>query len=46
MWCIFKHFIEEFLNGKNFSEIITNVYHDDEINKKRYFYYRPNIDAI
>ena len=40
------HFIEEFLNGKNFNEIITNVFRDDEINKKRYFYYRPNIDAI
>lgn len=39
------HFIEEFLNGKNFNEIITNVFHDDEINKKRYFYYRPNITA-
>ena len=37
------HFIEEFLNGKNFNEIINNVYNDDEINKKRKLYYRPNI---
>lgn len=37
------HFIEEFLNGKSFEEITTNIYNDDEINKKRLFYYRPNM---
>lgn len=36
------HFIEEFLNGKTFFEIINNIIYDDEINKKRLFYYRPS----
>lgn len=36
------HFIEEFLNGKSFEEITTNIFNDEEINKKRMFYYRPN----
>lgn len=38
------HFIEEFLNGKEFEEIIENIIHDDEINKKRNIYYRPNLE--
>tara|TARA_B100000963_G_scaffold222068_1_gene193575 strand:+ start:698 stop:1789 length:1092 start_codon:yes stop_codon:yes gene_type:complete len=37
------HFIEEFLNGKSFEEITNNIFNDDEINKKRNFYYRPNL---
>jgi len=37
------HFIEEFLNGKSFEEITNNIYNDEEINKKRDFYYRPNL---
>ncbi len=36
------HFIEEFLNGKDFETIISNIIHDDKINKKRKFYYRPS----
>lgn len=36
------HFIEQFLNGKNFDEITNDIYSDEEINKKRQFYYRPN----
>ena len=36
------HFIEQFLNGKNFDEITNDIYNDEEINKKRQFYYRPN----
>ena len=35
------HFIEEFLNGKTFTQIISNIIHDNDINKKRKFYYRP-----
>ena len=37
------HFIEEFLNGKTFEEITNNIFNDDEINRKRAFYYRPNL---
>ena len=29
------HFIEEFLNGKDFEEIVSDIIHDDKINKKR-----------
>ena len=36
------HFIEEFLNGKDFNQIISNIINDDEINKKRKIYYRPS----
>jgi hypothetical protein len=36
------HFIEEFLNGKEFEEIISNIIHDDKINKKRKVFYRPS----
>ena len=36
------HFIEEFLNGKNFQEITNNIFSDEKINKKRQFYYRPS----
>ena len=32
------HFIEEFLNGKSFTQIISNIINDNEINKKRQFY--------
>uniref|UniRef100_A0A6C0JG35 Uncharacterized protein n=1 Tax=viral metagenome TaxID=1070528 RepID=A0A6C0JG35_9ZZZZ len=35
------HFIEEFLNGKTFDQIINNIIKDDEINKKRNYFYRP-----
>lgn len=35
------HFIESFLNGLEFKDIISNIIHDDEINKKRQVYYRP-----
>ena len=36
------HFIEEFLNGKKYKEIISNPIHDTVINEKRRYYYRPN----
>lgn len=36
------HFIEEFLNGKDYEDIISNIIHDNEINKKRKFFYRPS----
>ncbi len=39
------HFIEQFLNGKNFQEITDDVISDDNINKKRDFYYRPNYQS-
>ena len=36
------HFIEEFLNGKKYQEIVSNTIHDKRINLKRKHYYRPN----
>ena len=37
------HFIEEFLKGGTFEDIISKIYNDHEMNKKRKYYYRPNI---
>ena len=37
------HFIEENLTGKEFNTIINTRVNDEDINKKRDFYYRPNI---
>jgi hypothetical protein len=38
------HFISQFLEGKTFKEIINKVIDDDTINKKRDYFYRPNIE--
>lgn len=35
------HFIQSFLDGLEFRDIIANIIYDDEINKKRNVYYRP-----
>lgn len=40
------HFIEEFLNGKTYDQIIDNNIYDDEMSKNRDRYYRPNLKAI
>jgi hypothetical protein len=40
------HFITEMLSGKKFDDVITNIIKDDEVNKKRDFFYRPNIKKI
>lgn len=40
------HFITEFLEGKTFKEIINNVIDDDNMNKKRDFFYRPNLEKV
>lgn len=37
------NFIIDFLNGKNFKEIIENRITDDDINKKRFLYYNQAI---
>lgn len=37
------NFIIDFLNGKNFKEIIENKIPDDDINKKRFLYYNQTI---
>ena len=34
--------LKKIFNGKNFDEITNDIYNDEEINKKRHFYYRPN----
>ena len=36
------HFQTELLKGKSFYKVIKNIISDDEINKQRNFYYRPN----
>ena len=38
------YFIESFLQGKNHDEIVSKIIHDNEMNKKRNIYYRPNIN--
>lgn len=38
--------ITELLNGKTFTEVITNVIDDDIINRKRGDFYRPNYKKI
>jgi hypothetical protein len=40
------HFITEFLEGKTFKEIINNVIDDNTMNRKRDFFYRPNMDKV
>jgi hypothetical protein len=37
------HFLSEFLNGKTFSQIINNRVNDEEINKKRKFFYKNDL---
>ena len=32
------------VQDNNIEEIIQNIIHDDEINKKRNMYYRPNLE--
>lgn len=38
------YFIESFLKGKSHDEIVSQIIHDNEMNKKRNIYYRPNIN--
>ncbi len=40
------YFITQFLEGNTFDKIIHNIIDDDTINKKRDYFYRPNIDVI
>lgn len=40
------HFIIEFLNGKSFNDIITNVIDDETVNKKRDELFRPNLNRF
>ena len=37
------YFIESFLKGHNYGQILSNIINDNEINKKRNIYYRPHI---
>jgi hypothetical protein len=39
------HFIEEFLKGKSYDNIIENIMHDDDMQQKRRIYYTPNINS-
>lgn len=38
------YFIESFLQGKSHDEIVSKIIHDNEMNKKRNIYYRPNVN--
>ena len=34
------HFIESLLNGEQFTDVISNIIKDDEMQQKRYHYYK------
>ena len=38
-------FLEEFLKGKHYDQIIGKIIHDDDIHKERWRYYRPFIKS-